>query len=118
MTSPLSGSLARTIGSAMRSLFLDATLLRDVPAVATEAFDPPAPTEAIYTCKAIVEGYAERFRLDGTVSAGDRKVLILATSLSVTPAAGDRVMIRGITFTIIEVGTDPAQAVWECKGRM
>lgn len=118
MTSPLTGSLARTIGNAMAGLFLDAVLTRDAPGVGGDPFDPPAPVATDYRCKAIVEAYREQFRLDGLVEQNDRKVLILANSLSIRPAAGDRVTISGITFTVIEVSTDPAEAVWTCRGRM
>lgn len=120
MVSPLDGALARQVGSAFRSLFLDATLTRDVvPDSPTyDPFDPPAPVATEYACKAIVEAYADKFRLEGLVQANERKVLILATSLSVRPRPQDRVTIRGITFTITDVKTDPAEAVWECKGAM
>ena len=46
MTSVLSGSLAKAIYGGMKSLFLDATLLRDVAEPTSpsfDAFDPPAP---------------------------------------------------------------------------
>lgn len=118
MVSPLAGSLARQIGRAASSIFLPATLVRDVPGVIVDAADPPAPTQATYPCKAIVEVYSERYRLDGLVKQNERKVIILATTLSVRPAVGDRVTISGITFTLAEVSTDPAEAAWECKGQM
>lgn len=118
MVSPLSGSLARTVGAAMAGLFLPATLTRATPGVGGDAFDPPAPTAASYPCRAIVEAYSDYFRKGGLVDAKDRKVLILANSLGVRPAADDKVTISGVTFAIIEVKTDPAEAVWECQGRM
>lgn len=120
MASPLAGSLAATINSAMSSLFLDAVYTVDVPGVSSpdvDSFDPPAPVPTDYPCKAIVENYSERFRLDGTVKQTDRKVLILARSLSVKPEIGGRVTIGGITFTAIDVATDPATAAWEVQGR-
>lgn len=120
VASPLSGALATAIYKGMKGLFLDATLTKDTASSNSpdiDSFDPPAPTLTDYACKAIVETYAERYRVDGTVKANERKVLILANSLSVTPAVNDRVAIRGVTFTIGEVATDPALAVWECKGR-
>jgi hypothetical protein len=101
----------------MKGLFLDATLTRDVDGTITDPADPPAPSATDYTCKAIVETYSDYFRKNGLVDAKDRKVLILADSLSVTPAPNDRVTISGVTFTVMEVDTDPATAVWECKGR-
>ena len=120
VVSPLSGSLAATIGAAFNSLFLDATLTRDVEVTDSpdrESFDPADPTQTAYSCKAIVETYSQMFRRDGLVEANDRKVLILATSLAVTPKAGDRVTISGVTFMVMEVETDPAVAVWTCQGR-
>ncbi len=117
MASPLEGSLAATIGAAMAFLFLDATLARNVAGTITDPADPPVPTEATYACKAIVEDFAERFRLDGTVQANERKVLILATTLSVTPQPNDRITIRSTTYTVMTVATDPALATWELKCR-
>lgn len=120
MASPLDGEIARQVGAAFNALFLPATLTRDaVPSSpAYEPFDPPAPVSVEYSCRAIVEAYSDKFRLEGLVQANERKVLILATSLSVRPQPQDRVTIRGITFTVVDVKTDPAEAVWECKGAM
>lgn len=118
MSSPLTGSLAKTVGSAFKTLFLDASLLRNVSVISPDPADPPPPTVATYACKAIVEAYSDYYKTNGLVDAKDRKVLILATSLGVRPEPGDRVTIGGITFTLQDVSTDPAEAVWTCKGRM
>lgn len=120
MTSPLSGSLATAIYKGMKALFLDATLTRDTVSTNSpdvDRFDPPAPTSTDYTCKAIVDTYSEKFRMDGLVKANDRRVLILANSIGVVPAVNDRVTIRGVTFTVVAVETDPALAVYTCQGR-
>lgn len=116
MASPLAG-LARTVGNAFASTFYDATLSRD-GANTGPSYDPTPGAPTTYPCKSIVEAYSEKFRLDGTVGDKDRKVLILANSLGVRPAPNDRITISGITFTILEVSTDPAEAVWECRGKM
>ncbi len=123
MTSPLSGSLARTINRALAPIFLDATLTRDVPAVATDPADPPAPTQVTYTCKAIEEEYSAGLRGGGLVGAKDVPILILAASLSVAPQPMDRITIRGYTVTIVPadaggmkaVRSDPARATWMCR---
>src|SRR5262245_21221785 len=121
MTSPLEGSLATTICKAMKSLSIDATLLRDGATTATNspdlAFDPAEPTTSEHSCLAVVETYGAMLRASGVIKSNERKVLILANSLDVTPVPNDRITVRGITFTILEVMTDPALAVWECKGR-
>ena len=118
MVSPLSGSLAAQIYSGMKNLFLDATYTVDVPGVATDPADPPAPTATDYSCKAIVEKYSDYFTKNGLVQDGDRRVLILANSLAVRPVANSRITISGIQFTTISVDTDPATAVWTIQGRL
>jgi hypothetical protein len=118
MTSILEGPLAATIYKEMKFLFLDATLIRDTvtPSSPDIPFDPPAPTQSSYSCKAIVEDYSEYYKLNGLVGANDRKFIILTQSLSVTPAPGDRLTIRGQTYSIHQVTADPALATWTCQG--
>ena len=121
MASPLDG-IASQIFGAFKDIFRDAVLVRASFTGASPdiAFDPPAPTETEYPCKALVTKYSAMLRAEGVVDANDRKVLILANSLDtgIVPAAQNRVTIRGITFTIQEVETDPALAVWTCRGRL
>ena len=120
MISPLSGSIAKTIHKAMRKIFLDAILTRDVPAMNSpdiDPFDPPAPNSVDYSCKAIGESFAETFMVHGVVKNQDRRILILANSLSVTPTVDDRITYGGITYVIIAVEVDAANAVWVCQGR-
>lgn len=116
MVSPLSGSLARAVYAAAKGIFLDASLVRKGVSGGA-SFDPTAAPETTYTCKAIVEAYSLKARADGLVDVNDRKVLILAESLSVIPAVGDKITIQGITFLALEISTDPATAVWEVRGR-
>lgn len=118
----LDGGLSRTIGRAMSGLFLDATLKRDALAAGSDAFDPGAVTTTEYTCKAIHEEWGTYHHAAGLVRQGERKVLILAHSLSVEPAPGDRIVIRDEVFTVCDSGsgqravtTDPAKAVWVCR---
>jgi hypothetical protein len=118
MTSPLSGSLARAIHLGLKGTFLTAALTRDVagtPSPDTTGFDPAVPTQTTYTCKAIHEAYSEMLKRDGLVKEGERKVIILAESLSVEPTATDRITIRSETFTILDVEADPALATWTCR---
>ena len=117
MSSPLAGSLAKTIGGAFKTLFLDAVLTRDGESTGP-SYDPTLGEPLTFNCKAIVEKYSDRFRTDSLIRQSDRKVLILANSLGVRPAEGDRITISGITFTAMDVATDPAEAVWEVQGRM
>ena len=127
MASPLSGSLAATINSALGFLFLDATLTRDVvpESPAYDPADPPASVPVSYPCKAIRDHYSVGHRSGGLVEGKDVKVLILQNSLSTTPAPLDRITITGMggPFTIVAPGAggmpavmaDPANATWECR---
>lgn len=126
MTSPLESSLALSIGRGMSGLFLDCTLERDVDAPSSPSPDPwdeGLKTTLTYSCKGIHEEYEVGWIAGGTVSAKDRRVLILASSLEVEPQPGDRITIRGETFTVVPpdtggrvaVSTDPAKAVWDLR---
>lgn len=117
MASPLSGSLAKAVYRAAKGIFLDATLTQ-VSVSGGAAYEPGSQTETAHACKVIVEAYSDHFKASGLIDQKDRKVLILAQSLSVTPKEGDKVTVSGITFTAMEVQTDPATAVWVVRGRM
>jgi hypothetical protein len=125
VVSPLLGSLAKSIGTAMASIFLDATLTRDIQGVGSDPADPPAPTQATYRCKAIEENYSAGLCGQGLVGATDIQILILASTLAVEPAPLDRITIRGRTVTIVPadskgmkaVQSDPARATWSCRCR-
>lgn len=118
MKSPLTGSLALSIGKALGPIFLPAMLTRDVPQTGGDPADPLPPIPADFPCQGMVEKYGVAYRAGGLVEDNDRKVLVLATSLGVKPKPGDRVTISAVTFTVISVSTDPATAVWELQGRM
>jgi hypothetical protein len=118
MTSPLLSSLATTIGKAMSGLFLDATLARDTVDLTTP-WAPASPTPTTYAVKAIHDEWGTSVLAGGLVNTGERKVLVLASTLAIDPLPGDRITIRGETFTIVPAGagqppvsTDPAKAVW------
>ncbi len=129
-SSPLSGSLARTIGRAFSSLFLDATLVRDVfppPSPDYEAFDPPEPTPTTYTMKAIRNTFGAGLLAASLVRADEVEILILQTSLDTTPQSGDRITISGMggPWSIVPkdsagraaVEADPANATWSCRAK-
>jgi len=59
-------------------------------------------------------------QVDGTlIQAGDRKVLIIAESLSpaLVPDTGDQLVIEGITLIVVNVERDPAGATYTCQAR-
>lgn len=123
MASPLLGSIAQAVASALSGVFLDATLSRSVAAVGGDPADPAPPTTSIFTCKAIEEQYSSYDRANGLVGAKDVRILILAATLAVEPLPLDRIVVRGKTYTIAPGGdagiasvqSDPAKATWLCR---
>lgn len=126
MPSILEGSLATEIGAALSFIFMDATLTRDTTGTPTEPGEPGPVTSVSYPCKAIHEEWNTSYLSGGLVVSGDRKILILAVSLAVTPIPRDRITIRGETFTVVPgetsgqpaVSTDPAKATWSLRARV
>ena len=122
--SPLLGSLAKAIGKGMKGLFYPGVYEVD-GAPTGSAYDPVAGAVAQYPCL-IIEGAFSAYELQGGLVRGtDRMVMVLATSLAVTPVEGGRITSRGVILTIYNEGgagraavtTDPARAVWTLRCR-
>lgn len=119
----LDGDLAALVGDALRDIFLDATLTRTP--MTGSAIDPTPGTPVSYPCKAIHEEWGRSYLTNGLVRSDDRKVLILSTTLGTEPEPGDKITIRGETFTVVPgdtagapaIATDPAKAAWVLRAR-
>jgi hypothetical protein len=119
MVSPLLGSLAATINSAMSSLFIDATLTRQVvpSSPSYDPADPPAPVPVNYSCKAVRDRYSVSDKRNPNIIQGDVKILVLVNSLSVEPQKDDLITIQGASFSVVDFDVDPANALWTIQGR-
>ena len=121
--SPLLGSLAKAIGAGMKGMFYPATY--DVDGAATgAAYDPTIGAAVVYPCLIIEDSFSEYEWVGGLVKESDRMVMVLATSLAVTPVVGGRITSQGVILTIYSEGagraavtTDPARAVWTLRCR-
>ena len=120
MASPLEGGLAKTIGKAMGALFYGCTVVRETPGSIEPPFapwNPAPPSTTLHGCKGMVDTYSLYERQNTLIQSGDVKILILAASLPIAPTPEDKVTIRGVTYSILDVSTDPARAVWTLQGR-
>lgn len=119
MASPLKGPIARTVGQALRGVMYPVTVSRTTGGhydPGTGAVVPGTSTDHI--ARGFVDSFSSYEIANNIVLAGDRRVLILATSLSITPTpATDTVSANGQTLTIVAVKSDPAGAVWEIQAR-
>jgi hypothetical protein len=110
------GSLAEEIaeGLAAADIPFDVTLLEQVVS------GPPHNPTIDYVdhpCKGFAESYDNLLIAASAVQANDVKVMVLATTLDITPTTADRVSVRGVSYSIISVSTDPAGALFELQAR-
>lgn len=120
MTSPLKGPIAKVVGQALKSTLYPIAVNK---VTGGGEYDPETggvtpPTITAYACRGFVDSYSSYEIANGIAQATDRKVLILATTLAITPnPATDTVTANGQTLTIIGVKSDPAGATWELQCR-
>lgn len=117
MASPLEGSIRRTIGKAMRSIFHTVTVIRSTPG-GGPPWDPGEPVLVEYPGKGFIDDYSDFALTNSNIQSGDRKVVVLADSLEITPETSDLVRVRGQTFSVLNVATDPAEATWTLQARL
>lgn len=111
-------SLPGTINSALGGMMRDATLTK-VSARTSDGRGGFTNTTTTHTCKALVSDYSAFVRGQLGIPSNERKVLVLAAS--VTPAAvvapGDKITIQGRTWDVVEVTSDPANATYEARSK-
>lgn len=118
----LDGELAGIIFDALEGADLpyDLVLTREIPGSTEPPYSPWSPgppTIQTHNCRGLVDDYRADQR-DGTlILSNDRKVLILAPSLSITPVPGDKITARGVVYTAITVQADPALATFTVQVR-
>ena len=109
--------LPDVIAEALGDVFRDGVL--KVPGEPTSdgqgGWIPGAPTS--HPCKALVDDYSDMRRATAGIPAHDRKIIILAASLSVAPAGGHTINAEGRDWQIVALTRDPAGATYELQGR-
>lgn len=111
--------LATTFNSALAGIMYDLTLVRTVQ-TSGNAWDASSGTQSstTYTGKGLVELYSNYEIANSMAQATDRKILIMAASLTIEPKPDDVVTINGESFTLVGPGkSDPAKATWEFMGK-
>jgi hypothetical protein len=110
----LDGGLARIFRGAFAGIFLDATLHRRV-----FTGDDLGGGEASWVdepVKASLDLVSERMRAEGFADA-DQRILVLAHGVA-WPSTDDEITLKGKRWAISQVGTDPAQAAYDMRGRV
>lgn len=94
--------------------FSAATLTR---ATGSGGWNEDPGSTATYPCKALVEGYSDHLRAVAGIPDTDSRILIVGTSIAVTPLKGDTVSLNGFDWSLIRVDVDPAKAMWTAQAR-
>ena len=111
----------KVMNQALGKHLLPATLISKTPGSRTgsalTAGTNPDETQA--SARGIVEDYSAG-QVNGTlIQKDDRKVLLLGGSISggVVPKPGDQVTIQGLTYNVVDVDSDPANATYVLQAR-
>lgn len=86
-------------------------------------YDPdtggPSVVEITSTFNAVVRGYSDFIvnSSNGNIHASDRKVMLMASDLSLVPSTSDYVSIGGETYSIINVKSDVGGNLWILQAR-
>lgn len=100
----------------MAGVFRDATLHRATGRT-SDGRGGYSAGSSDHACKALVTEYTAWQRQAMGIPANERKILILAATLDGAPKPSDKITIQDRTWSIVDVGSDPANATYECRGR-
>lgn len=117
--------IAKEVYAGFKGKLLKGTLRRVAVASSggLNGLGDPADTETTeWPCQGFVDSYSDRFRLEAGIPDTDSKVCIFARSLpaGVRPEKDDIVEIpAGTSYQLgSPIMTDPATALWECRGTL
>ncbi|MBJ3777874.1 hypothetical protein [Acuticoccus mangrovi] len=81
-------------------------------------WDPPTdPVPTEYPCRGWRDEWDQDV-VDGTlIQQNDVKIVVLATTLSIVPTSSETVTVDGLTYNIINITTDPANATFTLQAR-
>lgn len=110
----LSGGIAAMLNDVLGEGLLPVTLRR--PTRAADGQGGFLPSYSAHAGKGFVEDYSDMARRSG-IPGSDRKIVVLAKSLDLVPLRDDEVTVRGATYKVVEVRSDPALATYELQVR-
>lgn len=120
MTLKLPTDIGRAVLSGLGGYMLPVTLLQTIAGERTpdNLTAGRNTTTSTVTFKGMVEEYSRYSVENSFVQRGDRKLLLLAASApGVVPKPGDRAIAEGVTYAVIDVKRDPADATWQLQVR-
>lgn len=115
----LLGDLAQTVADALTSAGIPfaVTITRDVAQDSPDPADPLPPVTTSYDGNGFIDDWDASYLASGLVERADVKIVIIATSIAIVPDTGDRVTVRGKTYSVLNVSADPALATYTLQAR-
>lgn len=118
-SSNLEGELANAISAALEDAAIPygLTVSRTVMIPGPNPWDPEEESTTHYTGRGFADEYDNSYRTGGLIEQGDIRVIVVADTIAIEPAAGDKVTVRGVTYNVVSVSADPALATWSLQAR-
>ncbi|MEH6950615.1 hypothetical protein V4R08_04605 [Nitrobacter sp. NHB1] len=110
------GTLATRLSAALNSAGIPYGLTLQHQESDNDPFNPTV-TWVDHDAQGWVDNYSQQDLTGTLIQANDRKVFIVCSSLDLTPATVDRLVISGITYTVVNVALDPASTCWVIQAR-
>jgi hypothetical protein len=111
----LDGGLAQIFYGAFNGIFLDATLHRST--ITDNGKGGGTETWTNEPVKASLDAMTEAMRQQEGYVDTDQRILVLAHGIE-APNADCEITVKGRRWMIASVGTDPAEAAYELRGRL
>ena len=117
LLSRLPGVVARALNGA--GVMEDGEITRPGVRVADGRGGFTAGAGVDYPCKLLIADYSDVLRslANGAIGIRDRRAIVIADELSITPTVSDLVSALGETWAVIAVKRDPASAAYELQIR-
>ncbi|MBI1179107.1 MAG: hypothetical protein GC201_01015 [Alphaproteobacteria bacterium] len=110
----LDGGIQSVFSAAFGQLYLDATLHRVT--IQDDGTGSYTTVESDEVVRAQVEVATWAMRQADGYSDGDVRVLILAAGVD-RPKTDDQITVRGVRWSLSNIGMDPAASYYDCRGR-
>jgi hypothetical protein len=117
----LEGKIAKAVHKGLKGKLLRGTLRKNVSAVSTgldDLGDPVDTAPESYRCEGFVDNYDAAYSARAGIPSTDVQINIIAGSLKkgIIPETDDKVLMKGQWHQLREAKTDPATAMWVCRG--
>ncbi len=116
----LNGGGAAILGSIFSGIYLPAKVYAETSVY--DAHGELTTSETIRDCKAQVDVMTEAMRAQEGAADGDRRILVLSTSLAGDLDSDSEVEVlegpyAGARYLVSNIDRDPCGSYWNCRGR-